>query len=110
MSIPDNSLAEFYPYYLEQHRDARCRAWHFAGTALGLAALVAAIVTANAWLVLAGLGSAYACAWSGHFLFEKNTPAAFTNPFYSFVCDFMMFRDLLLGRLSWRDSGTEKSQ
>ncbi len=30
-----------------------------------------------------GLLSGYACAWVGHFVFEKNKPASFKQPLYS---------------------------
>jgi hypothetical protein len=33
-------FADFYPFYLSQHADRTCRRLHFAGTSLGLAALL----------------------------------------------------------------------
>ena len=41
----------------------------------------------------------YPFAWSGHYFFEKNKPAAFSNPMYAKISDWMMLRDCLLGRL-----------
>ena len=41
----------------------------------------------------------YPFAWSGHFFFEKNKPAAFSNPIKAKICDWIMFRDMLLGRI-----------
>tara|TARA_B100001094_G_C17856211_1_gene635129 strand:- start:155 stop:349 length:195 start_codon:yes stop_codon:yes gene_type:complete len=38
-------------------------------------------------------------AWSGHYFFEKNKPAAFTNPLYAKVSDWIMFKDVLLSRI-----------
>lgn len=35
--------------------------------------------------------------------FENNKPATFRNPVYSFLGDWVMFRDILLGRLSIRE-------
>jgi hypothetical protein len=49
--------------------------------------------------LLAALLSGYAFAWVGHFFFEKNRPATFSHPFYSFVGDWAMFRDILTGRM-----------
>tara|TARA_Y100001963_G_C6780625_1_gene449641 strand:+ start:2301 stop:2522 length:222 start_codon:yes stop_codon:yes gene_type:complete len=41
----------------------------------------------------------YPFAWCGHYFFEKNTPAAFTNPLYAKLSDWMMFIDILLGKI-----------
>ena len=40
----------------------------------------------------------YSFAWIGHFAFEKNRPATFTYPIYSFIGDFVMFFHLLVGK------------
>ncbi|MDE2496332.1 MAG: DUF962 domain-containing protein, partial [Xanthomonadaceae bacterium] len=41
----------------------------------------------------------YGCAWIGHFVFEKNRPATFRHPLYSFTGDWVMFADILRGRV-----------
>ena len=41
----------------------------------------------------------YAFAWVGDFFFEKNRPATFTYPLYSFMGDWVMWRDMLIGRI-----------
>ena len=41
----------------------------------------------------------YPFAWSGHYFFEKNTPAAFKNPLWAKICDWLMLRDWVLGRV-----------
>lgn len=41
----------------------------------------------------------YGFAWIGHFFFEKNRPATFKYPLYSFLGDRVMFRDMLTGRI-----------
>jgi hypothetical protein len=61
--------------------------------------LVFAIATAR-WLWLLALPLfGYAFAWLGHFAFERNRPATFKHPLYSLAGDFVMFRDMLTGRL-----------
>ncbi len=42
----------------------------------------------------------YPFAWSGHFFFEKNKPAAFSDPLKAKLSDWMMFRDISLGKVS----------
>jgi hypothetical protein len=94
-----DSFAEFYPYYLTEHSDRSCRRLHFIGTALVILILIVAVVSdryALLWL-LPVLG--YGFAWAGHFFFEKNRPATFRYPLYSLIGDFVMFRDILVGRI-----------
>lgn len=38
----------------------------------------------------------YGFAWVGHFVFEKNHPASFKRPLYSFIGDWAMYRDIWL--------------
>jgi len=93
------SFADFYPFYLSEHRNPVCRRLHFIGTVLVLAALVTAALTAEAgWLVGVPLAG-YGFAWVGHFFFEHNRPATFSHPWYSLAGDFAMFRDMLFGRV-----------
>ena len=43
----------------------------------------------------------YPFAWSGHYFFEKNKPAAFSNPLWAKACDWIMLKDILIGRIKW---------
>ena len=96
------SFAEFYPYYLSEHENRTSRRLHFCGT---LAVLSIAVCTLfgviNAWWLLALPVCGYGFAWLGHFVFEKNRPATFQHPFYSLAGDFVMFKDMLIGRIAW---------
>jgi hypothetical protein len=93
------SFAEFYPHYLSEHANRTCRRLHFAGTSLALACLGALAVTGNAWWIAGALGAGYGFAWAGHFFFEHNRPATFRHPLWSLAGDWVMFRDILTGRL-----------
>lgn len=95
------SMAEFYPFYLSEHANRTSRRLHFVGTSLGLAWLVGAIATPNGWYLLAGLVTGYAFAWVGHFFFEKNRPATFQYPFYSFAGDWVMWSEILRGKIKF---------
>ena len=93
------SYREFWPRYLGEHRRAATRALHYIGTSLGLV-LLAGAVAAGSWaLAAAGLVCGYAFAWIGHALVERNRPATFTHPWWSFVSDFRMLFTWLGGGL-----------
>lgn len=95
------TFGEFYPFYLSEHANRTCRRLHFAGTSLGLICLILALTTLNAWWILAGLTVGYAFAWVGHFFFEHNRPATFSYPFYSFAGDWVMWKDILSGKIKF---------
>ncbi len=94
-----HSFSEFYPYYLDEHRDPSCRRLHFAGSSLVLIVLVSVLATGAWWWLLALPVIGYGFAWVGHFVFEKNRPATFKYPLYSLMGDWVMFRDMLIGRI-----------
>lgn len=98
-SRPYTRFADFYPFYLAEHSDPSCRRLHFVGTTLVIFLLAFGIGGARwqlLWLVpVAG----YGFAWVGHFFFEHNRPATFKHPLYSLLGDFVMYRDMLLGRV-----------
>jgi hypothetical protein len=93
------SFAAFYPYYLSEHSNRTCRRLHFIGTSIGLVLLLHAFSTLNFWWLLAGVMQGYAWAWVGHFFFEHNRPATFKYPFYSFAGDWVMWKDILTGKI-----------
>jgi len=92
-------FADFYPFYLSEHSNRTCRRLHFVGTSLGLVMLLHALSTLDFRWLLAGLATGYAFAWIGHFVFEKNRPATFRYPLYSFIGDWVMWKDILTGRI-----------
>ena len=94
------SFAEFYPFYLSEHSRPACRRLHFIGSLLVLACIGVAIATRNAWWLLGAPLCGYGFAWIGHYAFEHNHPATFTYPLYSLAGDWVMFRDILIGRVS----------
>jgi hypothetical protein len=96
-----SSFTDFYPFYLAEHSNRTCRRLHFVGTSLGLVFFASALATQNWWFLLAGLVCGYAFAWVGHFFFEHNRPATFTYPLYSFLGDWVMWKDMLSGRIKF---------
>jgi hypothetical protein len=96
------SFSEFYPYYLSEHENKTCRLLHFLGSWLVLALIAYALASSN-YLSLLGIPViGYGFAWVGHFFYEHNKPATFTYPFYSFMGDWVMFKDILSGKISLR--------
>ena len=93
------SFTQFYPFYLSQHRDRTCRRLHFVGTSIGGLCLLQTIESLNPWWILVGLAVGYTFAWVGHFYFEKNRPATFAYPLYSFLGDWAMWRDTLTRKI-----------
>lgn len=92
------SYSEFYEFYLAEHSDPVCRALHYIGTTIALLLMAFAIYSQTWSLILVAIIQGYAWAWVGHFVFEKNKPATFDYPFYSFISDFVMLKDFLLGK------------
>lgn len=96
------SFDEFWPFYVGEHSKPLTRNLHFVGTHLGLVNLAVAIATLQPLYVLSGLVCGYGFAWVGHFFIEKNKPATFKYPAWSFRGDFKM-----LG-LMWRRKMTDE--
>jgi hypothetical protein len=111
MSARFATFREFYPFYLSEHRNATCRRLHFIGSSLVLGLVLAAIVTPYWWLILLTPVAGYGFAWVGHFKFEKNRPATFRYPAWSFTGDWVMYWQLLTGRIPFeeRDTGARES-
>ena len=97
------SFAEFYPFYLSEHRHPVSRALHYAGTWGAVICVLGLIGTGGLWWLAGAAFCGYSFAWLGHFRFERNRPATFRHPFYSFAGDFRMWWELNLGRLKFRE-------
>jgi len=94
-----NSIKKFYPYYLSLHKNKYCRRLHFLGQWVTLVFLVFIIYSSRWILVFLLPFIIYPFAWGGHYFFEKNKPAAFNKPIYSKICDWIMFKDILTGKI-----------
>lgn len=107
--FPIKEYNDFYKFYLTEHQNVTSRRLHVAGSAIGLYALYRAIKTGRKRYVVYGLVAGYACAWTGHFFFEKNKPASFKQPFFSFISDWRMLSDVVRGRVSLIDPSQDKA-
>ena len=106
--LPIQDYSTFYRFYLTEHRNIMSRRLHVVGSSIGLYCVSKAIRQKKAKYVLYGLLAGYACAWVGHFVFEKNKPASFKQPLYSFISDWRMLSDVLRGNLSLIDRDQDK--
>lgn len=94
------SFAEFWPYYVGEHRSPVCRGLHYFGTSLAMLTVVAAAVTTTGWLVALALVLGYGPAWVGHFFIEHNRPATFKYPRWSLLSDFKMLGLAVRGKMA----------
>lgn len=107
MSTTYTTFRDFYPYYLSEHRNTTCRVLHFIGTTLVVALIIAVFVTQKWWLAWFIPLAGYGFAWAGHFFFEKNRPATFRYPAYSFAGDWVMYAQLLRGKIGFTPRADE---
>ena len=92
------TFKDFYPYYIEEHSKPKTKLLHFIGTSISLFFLVQLVITFDPIYLIYALLSGYGFAWVAHFFIEKNKPATFTYPFYSFIGDHKMFVEILIGK------------
>ena len=99
MSKKFSTFSEFYPFYLNEHSNLTCRRLHFIGTWLVVVLAISAWLLGEALVLLLLPVAGYGFAWVGHFFFEHNRPATFTHPLYSLMGDWVMWKDILLGKV-----------
>ena len=94
------NLNQYYEHYINLHQNPKCRLLHFLGQLATIMFLIF-IIYKKSWLMILVVPLiVYPFAWSGHYFFENNKPAAFSNPIYAKISDWIMFKEILLGRLS----------
>jgi hypothetical protein len=82
-----------------EHSQPATRMLHLLGTAIGIGLAVLLIASGRWWLFFLGLIPGYGAAWIGHFFIEKNRPATFHHPLWSFMGDYKMIWLMLTGRM-----------
>ena len=91
---------KYYQHYLSLHQNKHCRRLHFVGQIVTIF-FVAYSALNNLWLLPLAPFVIYPFAWTGHFVFEKNKPAAFKKPLWAKACDWIMFKDIIVGNIKW---------
>lgn len=100
MNFVIDNYSDFWDFYVQEHSKPLTRALHFAGTTLGLALLVWFVATGRWYYFPLFFVVGYAFAWFAHFVVEKNRPATFKYPLWSFISDFKMIWYMLTGRMA----------
>ena len=93
------SFKDFYPYYLSEHKSTINKLLLATGTVTGICFLSYTIYTEQYRLSPLSLLFGYTFAWIGHFVFEKNKPATFKHPIYSFIGDWVMLKDIIIRKI-----------
>ena len=93
------SFKDFYPYYLSEHKVKTNKILHIIGSLTGLSFLFYIIYIEKYKFIPISFLFGYTFAWVGHFFFEKNKPATFKYPVYSFIGDWAMLKDIFLGKI-----------
>ena len=93
------SFEAFWPFYLGEHSLPTTRWFHFVGSCLALLTVVSAVVMLQPFYAFGALFWGYGFAWVSHFFIEKNRPATFTYPLWSFLGDWKMWAFMLTGKL-----------
>ena len=94
-----NSFSEFWPYYLSEHSKPATRLLHLVGTIIGTACIILFVASGRWFLFPLGLVPGYGAAWFAHFVIEKNKPATFKYPLWSFMADYKMAAMMLTGKM-----------
>ncbi|MEK6986271.1 MAG: DUF962 domain-containing protein [Candidatus Thermoplasmatota archaeon] len=93
------TLDAFWPFYLREHSKPLTIALHVVGSLLSLGLLVGFAALAMWWWLLLVLPVGYGFAWFAHFVVQRNRPATFTYPWFSFASDWRLVWVTLTGRL-----------
>ena len=93
------TYAEFWDFYVSEHSKPMTRMLHLIGTTLGIALLVFFVASGRWYFFPLFPVVGYAFAWFAHFAVEKNRPATFKHPLWSFASDFKMIWYMLTGRM-----------
>ena len=95
------TFREFYPYYLAEHTNPVCRTLHFIGSWLVLGdCRVCHHKSGNAWWFAGGsAGRLWFCVGRSLLSSKKTAPPRSPIRYYSFAGDWVMFFQLLTGKI-----------
>jgi len=92
---------EYYQYYLSLHQNKWNRRLHVIGQLLTIVFVILCVLKSDWLALLITPFIIYPFAWTGHFFFEKNKPAAWSRPLWAKACDWVMLKDTITGKIRW---------
>jgi hypothetical protein len=99
--MSEMTFKQYYQHYLTLHQNKTCRRLHILGQVVTIAFTILILYNMYWYLIPLVPFVVYPFAWSGHFFFEKNKPAAFSKPLWAKACDWIMLKDVLTGKLEF---------
>ncbi len=99
MNTNPTNYTEFWDFYVAEHSLPLTRLLHFIGTTLGISIALFFIVRGQWYFFPVFFVVGYGFAWFAHFVIEKNKPASFRYPFWSFISDFKMMAYMATGKM-----------
>ena len=94
-------FSEYYKEYLKLHQNKVNRRLHVVGNLATLLFIFLCVTCENYIFLFLSPFIVYPFAWSGHYFFEKNKPAAFSAPIYAKLSDWVMIKDIITGKIPW---------
>lgn len=95
-----DNYKDFWDFYVREHSKPLTRVLHFIGTSLGIVLLFWLIWRGTWYYFPVCFVTGYAFAWFAHLVVEKNKPATFQYPFWSFISDYKMMFYMATGRMN----------
>jgi hypothetical protein len=93
------NYTQFWDFYVQEHSKPLTRLLHFIGTSLGIVLLIWFVWIGRWYFFPIFFVVGYAFAWFAHFVIEKNRPATFRYPLWSFISDFKMMWYMATGQM-----------
>ncbi len=93
------SFAEFWPFYVREHRKPLCRAIHYVAAVAALACVIGAAVLGNLLLLPLAPIVGYGLAWFAHVCVEHNHPATWKYVRWSVIAEYKMLFLGITGRM-----------
>lgn len=84
------SFRQFWPIYLDAHRQPATRLCHYAATMIGATTSLLAVLAGDYLIMVGGILGAVCLAITSHKLIEHNQPLVGVNPFYGAIADVKM--------------------